>query len=61
MDLADAVHGSDRGQWIVEASFGLDMDGRPVQFSTADEAAAWVSTHIGDHPFRLGDGLASLD
>ena len=60
VELADDGHGDDQGRWIVEASFGLDMDKRAGQFASADDAAAWVSGHIGDHPFTLGDGLALL-
>ena len=60
VELADDGHGSDRGRWIVETSFGIDADSRTPMFETADKAASWVSGQIGDIAFRLDDAITTL-
>ncbi len=56
VELADEGHGEQRGNWAVEAIFGLRHDRIPPSFPSAADAAAWISAHVGGGPFKpMGD------
>lgn len=56
VELADEGHGEERGNWAVEAIFGLQHNRIPPSFPTFDEAAVWISACIGiDHFIPMGD------
>ena len=60
VELADAGHDDERGKWAVETTFGLQHERVPNNFATAADAAIWVSNHICQKPFMLGDQLIEL-
>ena len=60
VELADESHGDDRGQWIIEATFGLSQGGRPELFGCAADAADWISEHICQVPFVLEGQIVEL-
>jgi hypothetical protein len=60
VELADECHGSARGKWIVEATFGLDPARRSGLFASADAAAGWISQEISYRPFALGENVVEL-
>ncbi len=60
VELADAGHGDERGKWAVETMFGLKHQRVPKNFASAADAAFWVSDHICQKPFLLGDRLVEL-
>ncbi|MEO5809554.1 MAG: hypothetical protein ABIR51_05770 [Sphingomicrobium sp.] len=60
VELADESHGEARGQWIIEATFGLKPGYRPEFFNCAADAGNWISQHISDRPFDLGSHIAEL-
>ena len=60
VELADAGHGDERGKWAVETMFGLKHQRVPKNFASAADAAVWVSNHICQKPFLLGDQLDQL-
>jgi len=56
VELADEGHGDERGNWVVEAIFGLHHNRIPQSFPSAEDAAAWISAHLGREPFMpMGD------
>jgi len=56
VELADKGHGEQRGNWAIEAIFGLNHDRIPQTFPSATDAAAWISAHVGGQPFMpMGD------
>lgn len=60
VELADESHGDGRGQWIVEAIFGLNSGRLPEPFACAADAANWISQHIGHRPFVLDRQIVEL-
>jgi len=61
VELADEGHGEERGNWAVEAIFGLDHDRIPQSFPSAAEAAAWISVYAGQKLFMAMGDLVELD
>lgn len=60
VELADEGHGDERGKWAIESTFGLQHP-RPLEnFASAADAAGWVSDHICNEPFLLGEHLTEL-
>lgn len=60
IELADECHGDDRGQWIIESTFGVTESRRAGKFGSADEAADWISQHICRRPFALGRDVTEI-
>lgn len=60
VELSDESHEEERGRWVIEATFGLHNHRIPETFSSAECAAAWVSSNICSAPFILGDALVPL-
>ncbi len=53
VELDDESHGEARGQWFIEATFGMNFGSRPDLFASAADAANWVSQHVCHRPFAL--------
>ena len=60
VQLADESHGDDRGQWTIEATFGLNAHRRPNLFVSAKAAADWVSLHICREEFIVNEMMAEI-
>jgi hypothetical protein len=60
VELADESHGDARGQWAIEAVFGLGPSRRPHTFASASDAASWVGEHCCLSPFELTDDIVEL-
>ncbi len=60
VELVDESHGDDRGQWIIETTFGLNPGRRPQSFPGASDAANWISEHLGCQPFSLDPNIVEL-
>jgi hypothetical protein len=60
VELADESHGDARGQWVIEAVFGLGPGRRPQTFASASDAARWVGEHCCCTPFELTGDIVEL-
>lgn len=60
VELADEGHGDDCGKWMIEKLFGLGNARMPDFFSSAASAADWVSDHICNLPFAMGENVKKL-
>ena len=60
VELADEGHGELRGNWAIEAIFGLQHDRIPQSFPSAKDAAAWISAYVGGGKFKPIGGLMEL-
>ena len=60
VELADEIHGDARGQWTIEATFGLNAPKRPALFPSAIDAASWVSQNICSSPFAFDPSITEL-
>ena len=61
VELKDEGHGEARGQWAVEALYGLKERLPSSSFGSVREAADWVSRHIGSPPFAIDGPLERLE
>ena len=59
VELADDSHGAERGRWSIETLFGLESR-TPGSFSSAGEAADWVSDQAGSNAFAIGEEIEWL-
>jgi len=50
VELADEGHGEERGNWVIEAIFGLQHGRIPQSFPSAANAAAWISANVAGEP-----------
>lgn len=60
VELADEGHGDERGNWMIEKTFGLGHARVPEIFSSASDAAGWVAENISNLPFLLGEHVREL-
>ncbi len=60
VELADEIHGDQRGHWVIETTFGLQRTRGPKTFARASDAADWVSENINQRAFVLSFPLAIL-
>ena len=60
VELADEGHGEERGNWAVEAIFGLQHDRIPQSFPSAADATAWISAYVDRKPLMPKDDLIEL-
>jgi hypothetical protein len=60
LELADESHGEDRGKWVIETVFSVELNPPRSSFASAEEASIWVMRHFSGRPFMLGPQLVQL-
>ncbi len=60
VELEDECHEADQGKWAIEAAFAIDGVRASPTFSSAAEAADWLSSNLACGKFTLDGELAEL-